>query len=280
VLGAGAGRLAYDLHERWNATATAALDFNPLLLMLAQRVTRGETVALYEFPLAPLDLEHEAVLRELTAPRPARDGLAYVLADAHRPPFRDGAFDTIVTPWLIDILPEPFPHFCARINALLAEGGRWLNFGSLNFHAADPALRFSREECAEIIAGSGFAAPALREDTIPYMCSPASRHGRRERVLSFSAEKTKQAKRAPRHEALPDWLVRGKDPVPALETFRRQAAATRVHAFLMSLIDGRRSIKDMAALFEQQKLMPSDEAEAAIRQFLIKMYEDGQRGYV
>ena len=98
-------------------------------------------------------------------------------------------------------------------------------------------------------------------------------------MLSFSAAKVKQAKRAPRYEALPDWLVRGKAPVPALETFRVQAAATRIHAFIMSLIDGHRSIKDMAALFAEQKLMPSEEAEAAIRQFLIKMHEDSRRGY-
>ena len=279
VLGAGAGRLAYDLHERWAASTTVVLDFNPLLLMLAQRLTRGESVELYEFPLAPIDIEHQAILRKLEADHAARPGLVYVLADAHRPPFRDAGFDTIVTPWLIDILPEPFPQLCARFNALLAEGGRWINFGSLNFHAADPALRFSREECAEIVARTGFAEPELREDTIPYMCSPASRHGRRERVLSFSAAKVKQAKRAPRYEALPDWLVRGKDPVPALETFRVQAAATRIHAFIMSLIDGHRSIKDMAALFAEQKLMPSEEAEAAIRQFLIKMHEDSRRGY-
>ena len=45
----------------------------------------------------------------------------------------------------------------------------------------------------------------------------------------------------------------------------------------MSLIDGKRSLKDMAQLMEQQKLMTASEAEAAIRSFLIKMYEDSQR---
>jgi hypothetical protein len=45
----------------------------------------------------------------------------------------------------------------------------------------------------------------------------------------------------------------------------------------MSLIDGRRSIKDMAKLLEQQKLMSRSEAEPAIRNFLTRMYEDSQR---
>jgi hypothetical protein len=46
----------------------------------------------------------------------------------------------------------------------------------------------------------------------------------------------------------------------------------------MSLIDGKRSLNDMAAVLEAQRLMPRDEAAAAIRLFLIRMYEDaGQR---
>jgi uncharacterized protein YbaR (Trm112 family) len=75
VLGAGAGRLAYDLHQKNGASITVALDFNPLLLLIAERVTRGEALELYEFPLAPLDLEHQAPLRTLRAPAPAGAGV-------------------------------------------------------------------------------------------------------------------------------------------------------------------------------------------------------------
>jgi uncharacterized protein YbaR (Trm112 family) len=278
VLGAGAGRLAYDFHQSCQPTETVVLDFNPFLMIVAQRITRGETLELYEFPIAPIDIEQQAVLRTLAAEEPADDNLHYVLADAHRPPFAKGSFDTVITPWLIDILPERFEHLCARINTLLTDNGRWINFGSLNFHSPDPALRFSREECVEIVASNGFAAPIVEEHSIPYMCSPASRHGRRERVLSWTAAKRRNAKKAPRHEALPDWLVRGKDPVPLLESFRVQAVSTRVHAFIMSLIDGRRSLADMAQVLESQQLMSSAEAEPTIRTFLMKMYEDSQRG--
>jgi hypothetical protein len=45
----------------------------------------------------------------------------------------------------------------------------------------------------------------------------------------------------------------------------------------MSLIDGKRSIKDMAIVLEQQKLMSRAEAEPAIRTFLTKMYDDSQK---
>lgn len=277
VLGAGAGRLAYDLHMRTASDTTIVLDFNPFLLLLAQRITRGESVELYEFPLAPRTIADVAVCRTLSAEQPCREGLHYVLADAHRPPFVKGGFDTIVTPWLVDILPEPFENLCRRINGLLADNGRWINFGSLSFHIADPTLRYSAEECAEIIGSNGFDSPMLHETAMPYLCSPASRHGRQEQVVSWCAIKRHDAVAAPEHEALPSWLVNGREPVPLLDSFQQHAVSTRIRAFTMSLIDGRRSLQDMARVFAEQKLMTQAEAEAAIRAALIKMYERSRR---
>jgi SAM-dependent methyltransferase/uncharacterized protein YbaR (Trm112 family) len=278
VLGAGPGRLAYDVHRRWTPTVTVALDFNPLLMLVAQRVARGEDIELYEFPIAPRTAADVAVLRDLAAPEPAGAGFHCVLADAHRPPFARGSFDTVITPWLVDILPERFDVLCARINALLAPGGRWLNFGSLSFHVPEAAGRFGVDECAAVIEENGFARPSVAEREIPYLCSPASRHGRRERVVAWRADKAEDVKKVPRHEALPDWLVRGAEPVPLLEPFRVQAVSTRIHAFIMSLIDGRRTLKDIAKVLVEQRLMNEPEAEPAIRSFLIKMYEDSRRG--
>jgi hypothetical protein len=184
----------------------------------------------------------------------------------------------VVTPWLIDILPEPFDALCARVNALLVEGGRWLNFGSLSFHDPDPKLRYGLDECVAALDGAGFGELRTQEHEIPYMCSPASRHGRRELIVAWSATKQHEARKAPRHRALPEWLVRGVDAVPLLESFRLQALSTRIHAFIMSLIDGRRSIKDIADVLAEQRLMTREEAEPTIRGFLIKMYDDSRRG--
>ena len=96
--------------------------------------------------------------------------------------------------------------------------------------------------------------------------------------MSWSASKQRETKKVPRYQALPEWLVRGTDPVPLSDAFRSQAAATRIHAFLMSLIDGRRSIKDMATLIVEQRLMTAAEAEPALRSFVIKLHDDAHRG--
>jgi uncharacterized protein YbaR (Trm112 family)/SAM-dependent methyltransferase len=277
VLGGGAGRLAYDIHMSLCALSTVVMDFNPLLLLVADAVTRGKRLRLHEFPIAPRTADDVAVLRQLAAPAPVREGFFLVLGDALRAPFRPGSFDTVVTPWLIDIVTEDLPVLAARINRLLKDGGRWINFGSLAFDHLSYARRYGPEETSEIVARAGFARPAVREETIPYMCSPASRHGRQERVFTFAAAKTADASQPPRHRSLPDWIVTGTEAVPSTPSFQNQALSTRIYSYVMSLIDGRRSIEDMALIMEQQKLMSRSEAVPAIRNFLTRMYDDSQR---
>jgi uncharacterized protein YbaR (Trm112 family) len=277
VLGAGAGRLAYDLHMQTDCTSTMAMDFNPLLMLIAQTIANGETLKLYEFPIAPRSLQDDAVLRTPSAPEPVRDGFHLVLGDALRPPFAARSFDTVVTPWLIDIVTEDLPILAARINGLLKSNGRWINFGSLAFSHPDRARRYSPEETKAIVAENGFSDPYVSDATIPYMCSPASRHGRIERVFTFSAYKERDVKSPSRHRALPDWIVTGKEPVPLSPAFRSQAMTTQIYSFIMSLIDGKRTLQDMAIVLEKQKLMTREEAEPAIRSFLTKMFDDSQK---
>lgn len=277
VLGAGAGRLAYDIHTELDCSTTVAMDFNPLLMLVAKTVTSGARLNLYEFPIAPLALDDDAVLRKLTAPAVVDENFHLVFGDALRPPFPDKSFDTVVTPWLIDIISEDLPIMAARINNLLKNNGRWVNFGSLAFSSPEHALCYSPEETKAIVAESGFSDPYVSQATIPYMCSPASRHGRQERVFTFSAYKERAVSKPERHKALPDWIVTGQDPVPLKPSFRQQAMTTQIYSFIMSLIDGKRSIKDMAVVLENQKLMTKKEAEPAIRSFMTKMYDDSNK---
>ena len=277
VLGAGAGRLAYDLHMQFDCTCTIALDFNPMLMLVAHSVTRGGNLKMYEFPIAPKSLEDDAVLRTLSAPKPVSDGFHLVLGDALRPPFATESFDTIVTPWLIDIITDDLSMLGARINGLLKTDGRWVNFGSLAFANSQRARQYSPEETKAIVAECGFSDPYVSEATIPYMCSPASRHGRQEKVFTFSAYKERNVDQPARHSALPDWIVTGQVPVPLSPSFRSQAMTTQIYSFIMSLIDGKRTLQDMAVVLENQQLMSRDEAEPAIRSFLTKMYDDEQK---
>jgi len=274
VQGAGAGRLAYDLHAAGDAQLTVATDFNPLLLFAARELFAGRAVELYEFPIAPRRIEDHAVLRRLTAPGPARAGLCLVAADALQPPFADGAFDTVVTPWFIDIIGEPFARVAARVNLLLRPGGRWINFGSLAFSRGAHAERVCLEEVVELLPQTGFADFRSHEGSMPYMRSPASRHARIESTVAWVANKVAAPAEAPRARVLPDWLLMPDKPVPRTPALEVQAISSRVHAFMLALINGERSMRDMARMLVEQRLMSAQDAEPAVRTFLARLHEE------
>ncbi len=276
VQGAGAGRLAYDLHGASDASLTVAADFNPLLLFVAREMFAGRELVLYEFPIAPRHSGDQAIERTLASPGAARPGLALVAADALQPPFADGAFDTVVTPWFIDIIGEPFTRVASRINLLLKPGGRWINSGSLAFDRAAHAEHVTHEEVLELLPHCGFAAPDMREKSIPYMRSPSSPHSRMENVLTWVTRKTGAPAEAPRARVLPAWLVDIDQPVPRTPALEIEAISSRVHAFLLALINGERSQREMARVLVEQRLMTPQDAEPAVRAFLTRLHEDSQ----
>jgi SAM-dependent methyltransferase len=276
VLGAGGGRLVYDLAQRLRPGLVVALDINPLNAIVARRVLSGEKLALYEFPIAPHDADSHAILRTLAAPAPLAVPVELVLADASRAPLAAGSFDVVVTPWLIDVIDEDLARFAPRVNALLEPGGRWVNTGSLAFAQSDPALRYTLDEVVELAAAAGFSRPEPQEKRIPYMCSPASRHGRMESVVTFCAVK-QRAVDVPAPRSLPAWLADPRAPVPALPEFQSAALTMRIYGYLATLIDGRRSLADMAQVLANERLMPADEALPAVRGFVTRLWEDSRR---
>lgn len=276
VLGAGAGRLAVDLHQRCAPLQTIAADINPLLVFIGAKVIAGESASLYEFPIAPKTSEDHALLRRLTRSEKVRDGFHFVFADAFHAPFASGRFNSVVTPWFIDIVPHDLEALARRINDWLAPGGLWINFGSLAFSHPEKARCYALDEVMEILEETGFECTYDSEATIPYMRSPASRHSRVESVITFGARRVRSRPPASEASELPEWLIDGSKPIPLLPSFQTAAMSTRIHAFIMSLIDGRRSLRDVAAVLVEQRLLAPEDAEPSLRSFVIKMYEEAR----
>lgn len=243
VLGAGAGRLAGDLHRALGASSTVAIDINPLLVAVAHRMLAGDALVLAEFAPNHLAAPHAVVHRTLRAPSPSPPGLELVLADGTRPPVAPGSFDVVVTPWLVDRLDRDLRRILPGIHTALVEDGRWVCFGPL-LHGRGKALAscHTADEVLELLPTCGFTAASLRREVIPYMDSPDG-SGRREPVMVLAADPIPGDR-----WRLPAWLRGVELPIPRAVAAASDRACGPVAAAIGALVDGRRSALAIAAL--------------------------------
>jgi SAM-dependent methyltransferase len=190
VLGAGGCRLAYDLHRRCGASETVVLDIDPYLFVIAEAVVRGGAVRLTEASLNVFEATHASSAWTLTAPEGPLGGerFHFFLANGLAPPFADATFDTIVTPWFIDRVPNDLPAFLGTLGRLLRPGGRWLNQGPLLYPPETPLpRRHSRDEIFALAAAHGFRVGRWSGASRPYLVSPLTGAGKIEQILTFEA---------------------------------------------------------------------------------------------
>ncbi len=275
TLGAGASRLPYDMHRRYSPYLSVILDINPLLLQVASHVIQGETVSLYEFPVAPLNEASFSVLQECRAPVPlGDDNFHYVLADALNPPFARESFNTVVTPWLIDIIPQNLREFIPRINRILPQGGVWINTGSLAFFHRDETWCYSEEEVLELAVENGFEIIAVERRTVAYLQSPHSAHGRTEKILSFSARKVRDADPVVTYSHLPGWILDASQPIPSSTECTISSSNHMLTAQVLAAIDGKRTINQIGQMVASQYGLGIAETVHAVRRILVDAWED------
>jgi hypothetical protein len=280
VLGAGGCRLAYDLHQRCKPALTVALDLSPLFLIAAKRILHGTGLPLYEFPAFPRDLDAVAVERDLRAPAGAPQGLHLVLADAFASPLRPGSFDTVVTPWFIDIVPVDVRETLALIHGLLAPGGRWINHGPLSYAKNRPyAQRYTAEELAALVKLAGFDAGRVQVADVELLRSGAASGGRQERVLTFVARKVDGPPPEVAGEP-PGWLLFPHLPIPRFDGLARFAPDHPVLAFVARAIDGRATLGDLANRMIKEHGARPDMALAGTRALLSIVYRSCREGRV
>jgi hypothetical protein len=225
VFGAGAGRLAVDVHRTLAPTETWALDLNPLPLLVAEKLIRGESVDMPEFPVAPHGEDEVVISRQLRCPYEVGESFSFAFADAFQPPFAPASLDTVLTAWFVDANGRDFLESAAAVNRALRPGGRWINLGPLRFKTSLVG-NYTIEEIWDLVAASGFELGARGRDDIPYFDSPASGSRRIETVFSFSARKTASAR-----------------AIAPTELGQKSVFAGSV----ISLVDGARSLTEVAA---------------------------------
>jgi hypothetical protein len=101
------------------------------------------------------------------------------------------------------------------------------NFGSLAFSRAAHVERVSLEEVIAQLPQSGFADFQARENTMPYMRSPASRHARIECTVAWLAKQGGITRRVAARTARPGLAAERRQTVPRSRAFEMQAISSR-----------------------------------------------------
>jgi SAM-dependent methyltransferase len=272
VLGAGAGRLAFDIAHT-GAELAVALDINPLLVAFGERLTSGQTLRYAEFPVGPLSENEAAVVLDCKAPRPPSDKLIWLLADGMNPPFKEKSFDAVVTAWFIDVIPQRLDSLGRKINNVLKDGGAWLNFGPYGFLGSPYADQFSPQEILDIAIQAGFKIQKNEFQTVPYLQSPYSAQRREERLFAFGGEKIRHLEAGPRFRHYPEWFEDLTAPVPLSEKTAQYAFATQVQGQVLGLIDGRRGLSEIAKAFGGQHGLGEEESLGAVVSLLRRLWD-------
>lgn len=162
VIGAGAGRIAWDLSERLefvyaiDASFTMAYQFHDLFesnisffeINCENIYDVADAVRPLEATLAPDEgSEYRAKHR--------RARLAYFVADGLNVPVADHSVSAVVSVYFTDLVP--IARYMDEVQRLLAPGGLFIHFGPLEYRLPDVNDALSAQEIREVFKGHSFA---------------------------------------------------------------------------------------------------------------------------
>ncbi len=257
-LGAGAGRLSWDLHKTLRPEFTIASDINPFLLACADSLIRRRKPIilpeLYTYPQIGYPYSRSWRMEPPEDPEQLHKSWFALGADVWNMPLPEGCVDTIVTSWLLDVTGGDVKDLIAVIGYLLKPGGQWINTGPLLYSGQlSFDLKYSAEEILDFADMAGFEVQEASVEEIAHMASPLNARYHHEQVFSFAARKRTESRPlpSPGHTdawLTPPWLVMHHQPIPKIE-FQCQMG----HEFIrqvLSLVDGQRSIYLIAQLVQ------------------------------
>lgn len=254
ALGAGAGRLSWELHRRWGAGLSLACDINPLLLAASHTlIVKQEAFTFYELNSFPQINRARSAAYTLMPPDGSADERGTwhaIAADVWHMPIKPNSLDVVLTAWFMDVHGGDNRALIGLIHSWLKPGGLWINSGPLLYPKTTPMQhKYDREELLELMQLAGLVCEQERLDEQGHLMSPINVRQQTEQVWTFSARK-------PLHAPLPDprlppaWLLFHHLPIP-----KRFAPPTESHPLIdqiLALVDGERSIAAIAESTAEQ----------------------------
>lgn len=282
VLGSGSCRLVMDFHHHYQPKHTYALDFNPLLQFIAQKMLNHHDLKFYEIPFPVIESQNSVHPWILQNPNNEKqntfDNFYLLFGDIQNLPFKEATFNAILTPWIIDILPMEFEKISERINYLLPPGGEWINFGPLGFMHTKESSCHTLEELEEILKFKGFSVEKISKQSIAYLNSPIASQKRIEEVITFRAIKKSKCEVTP-FTYLPSWLLNRDIPIPLTDSIRNQQILTKTSADVFFSVDNKNSFNNIAQLFSQHYQMSIEQAQQTLMLLFIKFHESQSRSF-
>lgn len=273
VLGAGACGLPLALHKNLNFEQTLAVDINPTLLLQALRLLNGEHLQMVEYPQLPKESQFVAKKHFVSTTSPL-ENFHLLFADGQSLEVPAGAFDTILTPWFIDIIPRNFSELASHLNQHLSLGDKWVNIGLLAFERNELSERLTPDEVRETLELSGFNLEKFEIRDLPYLHSPYSAIKRTDSVLIFSAIKKAHCKKPARFEYLPSWLHNLDEPLPRSTEIQNLNVKSQTFSQILRLVDGRKSFSQITEFFANENNFDQNSTKEAIHSFFVNVYEN------
>lgn len=251
VIGAGSGRLSWDVHCALKPASTIALDTNPVMLAVADRLIKQQkSVKFGEIKIWPQMEPRSSVAFWDVPPAHDPESLRHqwhaLAADGWNIPLQEKSCDLIITPWYIDVNGGDVRDTIAVVSRFLKPGGLWINTGPLLFSREIPIqLKYQPTEIKEFLQLSGFELISERFDQIRHLAAELDVRERLEKLWTFSARLASDnaGQLVPGVKA--PWLVMHHLPIPA--GLLRPPQEHPVMELIFSRIDGLRSINDISA---------------------------------
>lgn len=229
VLGAGAGRLSWELHQLWGVECTLATDINPLLLIASHRLIAQQTsFNFYELANFPQCEKALSAAYEVKPPLDCagkRHNWYAIAADVWHMPIQPASMQIIVTSWFLDVHGGDNRDLIGLIIRWLKPGGIWINSGPLLYPKNTPLeFKYGRDELVQLLSLAGLVLENESLSEHEHLNSPLNVRSQSEQVWTFCARKPldNSAFESPisgQNQFMPpSWLVFHYLPVPAIFT--------------------------------------------------------------
>lgn len=246
-LGAGSGRLCYELIKSRPFNFCVLNDFNPLLLKIAEHVISGNKLELFEKPVLPEKSQDIYISRTLSCQKPLKN-INYVVADARTRFLKAQKFNFLFTPWLIDTIDWPLDLFFSHLNRFLKKGGEWVNIGPLHFQNRDLKDQATAEDIKYFANKAGFECLQEKTAMAPYMKCEESGSYRVERIHAFCFEKKEDVESVEFNPMSlePAWMQNPEKKIVLPVDRNRLVGGHELNAKILKLVDGTRSLNNIS----------------------------------